>query len=183
MKERLVNQLDERIGLWLRKKKQSTRLQYAAHVGQLRSMLKRRQKSLDTATRTDIVDYIRTYHSFWARKRALVAIRSCYKFLSKTQGSPIQNIAQSINLRSIEMDAHSVELDAQLCLFDAGWRKQRLNKLTWKTLVGLISEDTDLPEAARDALYKFTMKRLVGRRRVVRDCLVFPGGIIEENAS
>jgi hypothetical protein len=183
MKERLVSQIDERIGLWLRKKKQSTRLQYAAHVSQLRSMLRRRQKTLGTATPSDIVDFIRTYQSFWARKRALVAIRSCYKFLSSTQRSPVQNHAKSITFHSIEIDVRGVELDAQLRLFDAGWQKRRLNSLTWKTVVGLISDVSDLPEPARDALHKVGLKRLVGRRRIVRDSLVFPAGIVEKDAS
>jgi len=177
-----MSAIDVGIDLWLRSKKLTTRLQYAAHLGQLRAALAHRDKTLATATRADIVRFVRSYQSYWARKRALIAVRSCYKFLFGKKALAM-NIAASLTITDIESDADALLKDAQLQLFEAGWEKGRIDGLTWKSLIALTSEESELPAPARNALYRLAARRLLGRQRSMRNSAVFPLTSVEKEAS
>jgi site-specific recombinase XerD len=162
-----MNAVDRGVELWLDDKEQSTRLQYAAHINELQRMLARRGRNLRTATREDLIGFARSYHTYWARKRAITAVRSCYRFLHELPDLRFSNQARSISFSDVESDAAKLEKNVQLELFH-DWDRRKVRSLTWRAAIDLIAPSSEIRAEARTPLYRLIALRFPGRRK--SDC-------------
>lgn len=174
--------LDGYIDDWLRGKEDITTRQYSAHIRQLRSKLQRKRESLATASRAGIVAFVRSYQTYWARRRALTVVRSCFAFLNEASSERVPNVAAGISIDEIESDVEQCQADAQMSLLELGWEERRVEGVSWASLLKLVLDD-DLPEEALVTLQRLVSRRLMGRSRSTRKTVVFPPGFVKEKAS
>lgn len=170
-----MNLIDIEIERWLdfskkgRKRRASTRAQYAAHVNGWRSYLERRRRKLEDVDRDDVLAFLRQYQTMWARRRALTAIRSLYEALNRRRAF-VNSTPLDIDLDEVIADVGAASEAVQLGLFDNGWEPDEIADLTWGRALSLMAHGDELTEKAAKAIRTMAALHFPGRT-LVRDVM------------